>query len=304
MDKNQAIGFVLMAALLMVYFYFFAPKPTEQPSGVVVDTVTTINTQPQQLSQNNSIIQEKEREKTAIVIDSADLSDDKFGIFTSVLLGDEKNITIENELISIKYSTKGGLARQVALKNYDDFQFRDQLILFDEESSRLKYMISTEYGNINLGDLYFKAEQRNNGDTTELVFTADLGNNKYIKHIYGLAPNSYAVSHQFLISGLENEISGGKVSMLWDNYLKRLESNLEYSRNYTTINYWLSSGSMDELSQRSSDKQEETFTEPVNWFSFKQRFFTTGYIFNKPIRTGYISSEFNELDTITSKYCK
>ena len=31
MDKNQAIGFVLMAALLMVYFYFFAPKPPEQP---------------------------------------------------------------------------------------------------------------------------------------------------------------------------------------------------------------------------------------------------------------------------------
>lgn len=304
MDKNQAIGFVLMAALLMVYFYFFAPKPTEQPPGVVVDTVSVINKEPEQFTQNNSIIQEKEVEKKAIVVDSADLSTDKFGIFTSALVGDEKNITIENELVSIKYSTKGGLAREVALKNYDDYQFKDQLILFDEESSRLKYMISTEYGNINLADLYFKAEQRNNGDTTELIFTADLGNNKSIKHVYGLAPNSYAVSHKFLISGLENEISGNKVSMLWDNYLKRFESNLEYSRNYTTINYWLTSGSMDELSQRSSDKQEETFSEPINWFSFKQRFFNTGYVFNRPVSTGYISSEFNELDTVTIKYCK
>ncbi len=303
MDKNQAIGFVLMAALIMVWFYFFAPKPTEQAPGVGVDTVNTITPQSQQLIQDNSIIQNKE-ETTALEIDSADISNKKFGIFTSALVGNAKEITIENELISLKYSTKGGIVREVTLKEFDDFQFKDQLILLDEESSRLKYMISTEYGNINLVDLYYKAEQRNNGDTTELVFTADLGNNKSIKHIYGLAPNSYAVSHKFLISGLENVISGNKVSMIWDNYLKRLESNLEYSRNYTTINYWVNSGSMDDLSQRSSDKQEEHFAEPVNWFSFKQRFFTTGYVFNRPISTGYISSEFNELDTMTIKYCK
>lgn len=303
MDKNQAVGFVLMAALIMVYFYFFAPKPTEQAQGFGIDTVNTITTQAPQLSQNNSIIQTKE-EDSALEIDSADISNEKYGIFTSALVGDEKEITIENELISLKYSTKGGLASQVALKLFDDFQFKDQLILLDEESSRLKYMISTAYGNINLADLYYKAEQRNNGDTTELIFTADLGNNKFIKHIYGLAPNSYAVSHKFLISGLENVISGSKVSMLWDNYLKRLESNLEYSRNYTTINYWVNSGSMEDLSQRSSDKEEENFTEPVNWFSFKQRFFTTGYVFNRPVSTGYISSEYNELDTMTIKYCK
>lgn len=303
MDKNQAVGFVLMAALIMVWFYFFAPKPTEQAPGVGVDTVNTITPQPQQLIQDNSIIQKKE-ETAALEIDSADIINEKFGIFTSALVGNAKEITIENELISLKYSTKGGIAREVTLKEFDDFQFKDQLILLDEESSRLKYMISTEYGNINLADLYYKAEQRNNGDTIELVFTADLGNNKSIKHIYGLAPNSYAVSHKFLISGLENVISGSKVSMLWDNYLKRLESNLEYSRDYTTINYWVNSGSMEDLSQRSSDKQEETFAEPVNWFSFKQRFFTTGYVFNRPISTGYISTEYNELDTMTIKYCK
>ena len=304
MDKNQAIGFVLMAALLMVYFYFFAPKPGEQIQGAGIDSVQTISPQPQQLNQNNSIIQEKAIENPEVEIDSADLSNEKFGFFTAALIGNEKEITLENELISIKYSSKGGLAREVALLEYDDFQYKDPLILLDEESSRLKYMISTAYGNINLADLYFKTEQRTNGDTTELVFSADLGNNKYIKHIYALAPKSYTVSHKFLISGLENEISGGKVSMLWDNYLKRLESDIEYSRRYTSINFWLTSGEMDELGGNSSDKEEETFVEPISWFSFKQKFFTTGYVFNRPVSTGYISTEFNELDTMTVKYCK
>lgn len=304
MDKNQAIGFVLMAALLMVYFYFFAPKQPEQVPGEVIDTVNTITNEPLQLSPNNSIKEQKKVEEPSVVIDSADINNEKFGVFTPALAGTAKEITIENEFISITYSTKGGLAKKVALNEYDDFQYQDPLILLDEESSKLKYLISTQYGSINLADLYFKADQEIEGDTTALTFTADLGNNKYIKHIYAIPKKSYAIKHQFIISGLEGEIAGGKVSMLWDNYLKRLETDIKYSRNYTTINYWLASGEMDELSQRSSDKEEVTFTTPVNWFSFKQKFFTTGYIFNRPVSTGYISSEFNELDTTTVKYCK
>ena len=303
MDKNQATGFVLMAALLMVWFYFFKPEPPVQTPGGV-DTVNTITTQPQQLNQNNSIIQEKIIDEPVIEIDDADLSTEKFGVFATALTGREEDVILENDLIKINYSSKGGLAKVVALKEFDDFQFNKPLILFDEESSQLKYLISTNNGNINLADLFFKSEQKNIGDTIQLTFTADLGSNKFIRHIYRLEPNSYTVSHQFIISGLESEISGSKVSLLWDNYLKRLETDIEYNRNYTQINYFLASGSMDELSPRSSDKEETTFTEPVTWISFKQRFFTTGYIFNKPIRTGYISSEFNELDTITSKYCK
>ena len=303
MDKNQATGFVLMAALLMVWFYFFKPEPPVQTPGGV-DTVNTITTQPQQLNQNNSIIQEKIIDEPVIEIDDVDLSTEKFGVFATALTGREEDVILENDLIKINYSSKGGLAKVVALKEFDDFQFNKPLILFDEESSQLKYLISTNNGNINLADLFFKSEQKNIGDTIQLTFTADLGSNKFIRHIYRLEPNSYTVSHQFIISGLESEISGSKVSLLWDNYLKRLETDIEYNRNYTQINYFLASGSMDELSPRSSDKEETTFTEPVTWISFKQRFFTTGYIFNKPIRTGYISSEFNELDTITSKYCK
>jgi len=301
MDKNQAIGFVLMAALLMAWFYFFGQKPIEQTQGGGVDTVNTITTQPRQLSQNNSIIENKVESQE---IDSADLNAKKLGIFSSVITGREEDIILENNLIKINYSTKGGLAKIVSLKEYDDFQYNKPLILFDEESSRLKYLISTNVGNINLADLFFKVERKSVGDTSQLIFTADLGDNKYIRHEYSLEPNSYEISHKFIISGLEDEISGNKVSMIWENYLKRLETDIEYNRQYTQVNYFLTSGSQEELSPSSSDKEEETFTEPVSWISFKQRFFTTGYVFNKPITNGYISSEFNELDTITSKYCK
>ncbi|MCG8310999.1 MAG: membrane protein insertase YidC [Cytophagales bacterium] len=305
MDKNQAIGFVLMAALLMVYFYFFAPKAPVQEPGTVPDSANTITPPPQQqLGQNNSVVEQNEIKESSAHVDSSDIADRKFGPFTPVLTGSEERIALENEVISITYSTRGGLAKKVELKEYDDFQYNKPLVILDEESSELKYLVSTPYGNIDLADLYYKAEQKQLGDTSELTFTADLGDNKTLMHVYKLPKNSYAVTHQFIISGLDGEISGGKVSMIWDNFLKRLETDLKYSRNYTTINYWHSSGSMEDLSARSSDKQETTFTEPVDWFSFKQKFFTTGYVFNRPVSSGYISAEFNELDTMTVKYCK
>ncbi len=303
MDKNQAVGFVLMAALLMVWFYFFAPEPPVQ-APEAVETENTIGSQPSQLNSTSSEIKEEIVNEPASELDSSSLIGKNVGVFTAAISGQEKEVILENELIKINYSTKGGLAKVVELKEYDNYQFSGNLVILDEESSKLQYLISTAYGDIDLAELYYKSERRNDGDTTQLIFTANLGNNKYIKHIYRLAPNSYAVSHQFLIYGLENDISGGKVIMLWNNNLKRLESNLKYSRNYTAINYWLTSGDMDDLSSSSADKDEVVLSEPINWFSFKQRFFTNGYVFNKPVSTGYFSTEYNELDTVTIKYCQ
>jgi YidC/Oxa1 family membrane protein insertase len=79
---------------------------------------------------------------------------------------------------------------------------------------------------------------------------------------------------------------------------------MEYSRDYTTVNYFFANGSFDELSPRSSDKEEEAFTEPVDWFAFSQKFFTTGMVFNRPVQNGYVSSMVNESDTTVIKNCE
>ena len=37
-----------------------------------------------------------------------------------------ENISLENEYLNITYSTKGGLAKKVELKEFDDFQYKKQ----------------------------------------------------------------------------------------------------------------------------------------------------------------------------------
>ncbi len=309
MDKNQAIGFTLMAALLMVYFYFFAPQPPQQPEGGQTDTISTITNKPKAATPK-ALPQEQKKKESNLALpvaaeDTAEVSMAQFGIFSNVLKGKEKEITIENNLLELKYSTKGGLVKRVALKEYDDYQYKFPLVLLDEQSSRVRYIINTQYGSIDLADLYYRPDTQLLGDTTVLTFTADLATGMYIKHIYKLAPDDYYFSHKFIIYGLENEMTGNNVSMIWDNKLKRLETDIDYSRNYTTVNYWLvNDQDMEALKPRSSDKQEVTFNQPVSWFAFKQKFFTSGFAFNKPITSGYFSSYYDESDTVTVKYCR
>jgi YidC/Oxa1 family membrane protein insertase len=304
MDKNQATGLVLMAILLLVYFIFFGNQQVEQPLGSQSDSTASAPVAEQPFT--NQATTQNQIESTAVqeTPDATDSVTSQYGIFSKAMQGKATDVVIENDLLLLKYSTKGGLIREAALKQYDDYQYKMPMTLLDENSSQLKYMISTSSGNINLADLHYVPQKTSVGDTTLFCFKADLGSGKSVEHIYKLAPDSYQISHQFIINGLDQEIAGGKVNMIWDNFLKRLESDIQYNRRYTTINYWTTAGSHEALSASSKDKVEENFTESVNWFAFKQRFFTTGYVFNKPIANGYISSEFAENDTIVSKYCR
>jgi len=297
MDKNQATGFVLMAALLMVYFYFFAPKPPEKPQGGSVDSVQQVQTQ---AGEGFTAIVEPEAINNEP--DSAELASGKFGSFTQAMVGEAETITIENEVMTLVYSTKGGLVQSASLKQFDDFQYNFPLVLFDEHSNKMQYVVNTANGNVDLAELYYLVEKTQQGDTTGLVFTSNLGDGKFIRHIYSLEPKSYQVSHKFEIVGLDSEIVGGKVSLLWADKLKRLETDLEYSRNNTTIDYWLSSGEKKEISPRSKEKQEVPIAESVDWISFKQKFFTTGFVFNQPVTNGMLTSEYNLSDTTTVKF--
>lgn len=297
MDKNQATGFVLMAALLLVYFYFFAPKPPERPQGGSVDTIQQVQT-----LKGQEIYNTEQSSADKNVPDSASLAAGKFGAFTPAMTGNAESITIENEVIALEYSSKGGLVKAASLKKFDDFQYNFPLVLFDGQSNKMQYVVNTSNGTIDLAELYYKVEKTQQGDTTGLVFTADLNNGKFIRHKYTLAPKSYQVSHKFEIVGLENEIIGSKVSLLWASKLKRLETDMEYSRNIATINYWLTSGEMEELKPRETERQEVPITESVDWITFKQKFFTTGYVFNKPITSGKLISEVNLNDTTTEKF--
>ena len=177
MDKNQVTGLILISLLLLGYFYFSQdlqplpengnPQVTESP--ITQQETTTI---PQE---SNTV-----RPAEAIPTDSLQRAQQKeqYGELAKVMSGESEDVVLENDQLMITFSSKGGLVKQVQLKEYQTFD-KKPLILFDETNSTMSLMVYLEGQEVDLADLYFQEHHiSNQGDSTELRFSIDLGNGK------------------------------------------------------------------------------------------------------------------------------
>src|SRR6478736_2215447 len=103
MERNQAIGLVLISAIMMTYFIYFGNqkeqnKVSENAATGKVEIIKKESTQP-------------------IAVDTAQLNK-KFGGFAGVAQGISKEEILSNKDISVTFNSKGGKIERVLLKNY------------------------------------------------------------------------------------------------------------------------------------------------------------------------------------------
>ncbi len=274
MDKNQTIGLVLIAGILIVYSIFFTPPKQEEP------IVNTDSTSVEQVDPGQPIEQIAPAATSVIEEDTSKLSE-KFGLFAGAMQGEEKNFIVETQNAKYTFSNKGGGIESVELKDYVTFDNKP-LILFDKESSNKSLNIATTKGNIDLSSLYFNSKNTNQtiseGDSTIIRFSADLGNGNSIEQTYVIHSGKYDVDYELKVNGLRNDIIGKDLTLTWVNAMRRFEKNIDDSRNKTTIRYYTLDEDSDNLKAISSDPQQETLTEGIKWLSFSQKFFNAGII--------------------------
>ena len=285
MDRNQVIGLVLMAVLLIGYMIIFK-KPVEELEPVNTE-ITTPAEDP--ALQNNT--------PESPIADTSDTTQvnysEQYGIFSAGIEGDARSITIENEKAKFTFNTKGGLLEAVALKDFQTWDERP-LILLDAESSKQQMSLPTTKGNMVISDLYYQASGGdrtvNEGDTTTLSFVLDMGNNQRIEHHYRIPGTGYQVMHEVKAVGLQGTILGDQMGFSWTNRMKRQEKNLDDSRNKSTIIYHTLADDTDELKEISQDPQSEQISEGIQWLAFNQKFFNAGIIADKGFTSGQVST--------------
>ena len=295
MDKNQVTGLILMSVLMLVWFYFFQPKPTEQvePQEPVIEAPTVEPTSPIE-----DIVEEQDNFDTTAI--------SELGPFSVIMKGTAENIEIENDQVKYTFSTRGGIIRKAILK---DFLTADQqeLVILDEKSSKIKEVIDTRYGKIDLNEAIFKpnysSQKVQGSDSLQISFTAKLSNGKSIVKKYKIPGTGYRVFQDIDVSGLNEELISQNVAMTWTNNLKKFEKDLKTSQVKATINYYTSLGDFDNLSESSSDFEEESISEMVKWVSFKQKFFSTGIVANGVFSGAYIATDPNSNDAEIVKSC-
>ncbi len=284
MDKNQAIGLLLSALLLIVYFQYFAPSPVP---GVEEGAPEASEAPARQadLTPNPAVTPSQ-------LPDSAQqaLNQQQYGAFGSAMTGEAEDITLENDNVVITLSSRGGTLTRVMLKKYNAYQ-KGPVVLLNEESSVIDRLVTTPQGVVNLNDLYFSAEPTTGEDSSQLVLTATLGDGSRIRQVYTLGGDSYQLGHELSISNGSQLLTEQTLKFIWKDDLQVVEKDPEESRRRSQINYYTANGDLESLSSLTGEgDEEETVTEPLKWISMKQRFFSSAIIARRSFGGAQLSS--------------
>jgi len=294
MDRNQITGLILMLVFITIYFQFFAPEPTpEQVSAINKSDSTQVMDDPADSAVNTL--------SSNVLSDSvrARLNEMKYGLFSPASIGSEKLTTVENDKIIVTFSAKGGTVQKVVLKEYKDFR-GDPLVLLDKAHATQHLYLDHLGRQIDMSDLYFSVKGKSgvisSGDTTVLEYKMKLPEGQEVVYLYTIPGDGYEIGFSIKQKGLEPVI-GQQVRYAWNQRANRVEKDFKDSRNRTTVKYRYTDGDVDDLSGTSQDKEEQTLELATNWVSFRQKFFTSAIIADKPFTGGYVESYINLADS-------
>jgi len=294
MDKNQVTGLILISLLLLGYFYFSqelpppaetpGPQVTEQQISPIPETSTTVKPA-ENVAQDSVQIRQRAQ----------------YGDLAKVMTGQAESVVLANEELEITFSSKGGAVSKVQLKQYQTFD-KKPLVLFDENSTTMSFLVNLGGQEVDLMDLYFqKHDITTQGDTTVLKFSIDLGDGKEIYQYYTLG-QGHELQYRIDLTSLGSSDPTVLARFRWKDRLKRLERSMDESRRNASVNYYLSDGTFNDLGNNSNDLEQEVVNQPIRWISMKQKFFNAGIISNTPFSGGMASTQVvSEADTTVVK---
>jgi YidC/Oxa1 family membrane protein insertase len=287
MDRNSAIGLTLIAALLLAYFYWFAPQP--QPA-----------VQPD-LTQNQSVAKEDTLAKgTGIQNDS--LLAATYGTLSSFVQGSEKTMRVETEDLVVVFTSKGGLIKELELKKFKTYS-QKPLKLITPERTDFNLLSKYQGKDIDLYSLYYQTGEKKNGDTTQISFTLSLANGVFFTQTYSIPQKGYEIGYKLSQRGLDQELHSENLIFQWTEEIPSTEKDLSETRNNTTITYLTTTDGFDELSER-SESESEIIIQPLKWVSIKQKFFLSSIIAKGNFSGGELATSMNPADTSVVEHAR
>ena len=272
MNKNNIIGFLLIALVLIGFSWYTQPSAEEQRAAFVQDSIAKAKHAEIEKASKAAAAKRQANAKAKIEADST-------ALFYSALKGQEKKIVLKNEKVELTLNTKGGTVEKAVIKGYvgHNIQVKDgsadqkDVTLFDGKDQSLKFMLEAKEANIITSDLYFTPS--NVTDST-VTMTAVAGEGKTLSMTYKLGKD-YMLHMSFSAQGMEGLFSPNynKMDIDWSDKARQQERGFMFENRYTTLTYHDVEGGTDYLNE-GSEKIDEKIEETIDWVSFKNQFFS------------------------------
>lgn len=266
MDKNSAIGFGLLVAILIGYFTYSNYEQNKYHAQKTADSIAYAKLHPKPIIDTSKIA-------AASTLDSATqaINDSARKLLPAAFNGTAQELILENSKLAVSINTKGAYPSAAQLKEYKTY-FQAPLYLFKGAANSMNMILPANKGALATADLYFTPtkSEANGGQSIELV--ADLGEGKKVVVTYSLPADGYLLQYNVRLSGMP----ATTIPLSWDMKGLSTEKDVHNERLATQI-YYRYKDNEDDYFTVNEEKNEE-LEKSVSWLGYRQLYFSTALI--------------------------
>ncbi len=296
-DINSFIGMILLAGIMLWYFYTNAPEvePVKTTTEQVTDSSKNVTNQNTFTNNTSAVVNDSLQQISA---------QNKLGAFAlSAINGSEGISVIENELVKLTIDNKGGQIVEALIKSY---KTHDSLPLYMIKDNNASFNINfgtTDNRILNTKDLFFAPSLTKNGDNSVLSMKLKVSDSQFLEYRYEVKPNDYMIGFSVRSQGLSSIInSSNPINLDWSLTGFRHEKSIRTENTMYSYFYYKTEGEVDYLNAGNTE-----IVNDVDWVAYKQHFFTSNLLTDTPFNNATVTStdlvEDEKIDTIfTKKY--
>lgn len=236
----------------------------------------------------------KRQRKAIDIVRQASISLGKYGRFSRFLTGTDSKVRLENDVLSLDLSARSGSITRAELKKYDTEYSSDEtaktkkrVVIFEGDKNRFNFQLPLPQA-VETAELYFTPRQLN--DSTVLM-ALELTPDAYWGIEYTLPKGeSYVVRMRVVQKNMAAIVQSNarNLGFNWQQDIHRQEKGRMFEERNSGLYYKFAGGSVENLSEAKNDSEERQ--AKIRWIGFKNQFFSSVMIADKPFNTADFSS--------------
>jgi YidC/Oxa1 family membrane protein insertase len=284
-DKNTVIGFALLAMLFFAYFFITSKqsKDAQMAKEIEQRKIDSIaKTKLPKLTAADTVALKNDSIK-----DAQNKALQSAGGFKGFATGVETFSTLENELVKIELSNKGGRPAKIMLKKHMNSKGQ-QVQLLGDSADAFGYTIQSGANTTaNTDALYFTANSvvKNSNGSSTIAFEIKDSSGKNIVHSYTLQPNSYVLDMAIKLQGANQLVTANTLNFTNSTMVQQQDNDKSYEAQSSQFVY-LKDGDYDFYDATST--RDFNIDKPIQWFGYKQRFFSTLLLGKEPFKNAKV----------------
>jgi len=291
MDRQTTIAFIIIGAILVLWLYLNSPKPGEQQKNTVDTTQVVKDTlAKEEKSKPTAKNFEKTGKKTTASKTGSDTLN--YGKYFTLTKQKAKIITIDNDLVRLEISSKGGDIKKYFLKDYKNWfsvNTKGKKNFYENHVQLVNYpkggggpdlsFVSADGKAINTSNLYFTSNAKQyyykitGKDSLVISYRLNVDPKRYIEKEYIFYGDKYSMKCELKFVGMENLISNNDIDLVWEKGLRFVEENSVDEALYSNASVFMGGDHVIVEASKNGEKVEKDFNGRVDWIAARDKYF-------------------------------